>query len=155
MSDIDEEYREEPGHLARRFQQIAVAAFQIEMDALGSDITPVQYAALAAINTSPGLDQITLAREIALDRTSVTGVVDRLVVKGLVERQINERDRRARRLLITPEGKETLRRIRPGVEAAQVSMTRGLSKQETELLVSLLKKTVASAKELRRAPMRK
>lgn len=50
-----------PGHLARRFQQIAVAVFLAEVEAAGFDLTPVQYAALAAIAANPSIDQITLA----------------------------------------------------------------------------------------------
>jgi hypothetical protein len=42
-----------PGHLARRFQQIAVAVFLAEVEAAGFDLTPVQYAALAAIAAPP------------------------------------------------------------------------------------------------------
>src|SRR5262245_22483790 len=68
-----------PGHLVRRFQQIAVAVFLSEVEGASFDLTPVQYAALAAISTSPGLDQVTLAGVIAYDRTTITGVVDRLV----------------------------------------------------------------------------
>ena len=56
----------------------------------------MQYAALAAINANPGIDQVTLAGLIAYDRTTVTGVVDRLVQKGLVVRHATIRDRRAR-----------------------------------------------------------
>ncbi len=70
---------EMPGHLARRFQQIAVAVFLAEVEDAGFDLTPVQYAALAAISTNPGIDQVTLAGLIAYDRTTITGVVDRLV----------------------------------------------------------------------------
>ena len=43
-----------PGHLARRFQQIAVAVFLAEVGEAGYDLTPVQYAALSAIRTNPG-----------------------------------------------------------------------------------------------------
>src|SRR5215213_2944818 len=67
-----------PGHLARRFQQIAVAVFLAEVEDAGFDLTPVQYAALAAIKLNPGIDQVTLAGLIAYDRTTITGVVDRL-----------------------------------------------------------------------------
>src|SRR5262249_19458275 len=74
-----------PGHLARRFQQIAVAVFLAEVGEAGFDLTPVQYAALATIKANPGLDQVTLAGLIAYDRTTITGVVDRLVQKGLAE----------------------------------------------------------------------
>src|SRR5207237_890511 len=75
-----------PGHLARRFQQIAVAVFLAEVGEAGFDLTPVQYAALATIKSNPGLDQVTLAGLIAYDRTTITGVVDRLVQKGLLLR---------------------------------------------------------------------
>ena len=50
---------EAPGHLARRFQQIAVAVFHAEAEAKGCDLTPVQYAALTKIAAEPGLDQAT------------------------------------------------------------------------------------------------
>ena len=76
---------EMPGHLARRFQQIAVAVFLAEVEGAGYDLTPVQYAALAAVGANPGVDQVTLAGLIAFDRTTITGVVDRLVQKGLID----------------------------------------------------------------------
>ena len=78
-----EDMKEMPGHLARRFQQLAVAAFLSQMDAIGCDLTPVQYAALSTVRDRPGIDQATLAGEIAYDRATITGVVDRLVKKGL------------------------------------------------------------------------
>src|SRR3979409_1297810 len=90
-----------PGHLARRFQQIAVAVFHAAVEEAGYDLTPVQYAALTTVATQPGIDQATLAGLIAYDRTTITGVVDRLVQKGLAVRQANSRDRRVRELQIT------------------------------------------------------
>ena len=143
-----------PGHLARRFQQIAVAVFLAEVGQAGFDLTPVQYAALATIKANPGLDQVTLAGLIAFDRTTITGVVDRLVQKGLVERRASRRDRRARELEITDEGRRTLRRITPAVESAQQIMLRGLSDKEAEELMRLLQKAIAAGNELSRAPLR-
>ena len=143
-----------PGHLIRRFQQIAVAVFLTEVEQAGFDLTPVQYAALAAISASPGIDQVTLAGLIAYDRTTITGVVDRLVQKGLVLRHASSRDRRARELRITDEGRRTLRAITPAVEAAQRIMLRGLSDKEAEELMRLLRKAIAAGNELSRAPLR-
>src|SRR6185436_1897565 len=82
---------EMPGHLARRFQQIAVAVFLAEVEGAGYDLTPVQYAALTAVGANPGVDQVTLAGLIAYDRTTITGVVDRLVLKGHITRQESSR----------------------------------------------------------------
>ncbi|WJR67803.1 MarR family transcriptional regulator [Neorhizobium sp. CSC1952] len=143
-----------PGHLARRFQQIAVAVFHAEVEEAGYDLTPVQYAALAAISTNPGIDQITLAGLIAYDRTTITGVVDRLAQKGLVARNPSSRDRRARELQITDAGRQTLAGITPAVEAAQKTMVRGLTAEETEELMRLLRKAIAAGNELSRAPLR-
>ena len=143
-----------PGHLARRFQQIAVGVFLAEVEAAGFDLTPVQYAALAAIAANPSIDQITLAGLIAYDRTTITGVIDRLAQKGLVVRQASARDRRSRELLITDEGRRTLDAITPAVEAAQRLMVRGLSDAEARELVRLMQKAIAAGNELSRAPLR-
>jgi MarR family transcriptional regulator, temperature-dependent positive regulator of motility len=145
---------EMPGHLARRFQQIAVAVFLSEVGEAGFALTPVQYAALSAIRTNPRIDQVTLAGLIAYDRTTITGVVDRLVQKGLLMRQASSRDRRARELKITDEGRRTLRAVTPAVEAAQRLMLRGLTEKEGQELMRLLRKAIAAGNELSRAPLR-
>lgn len=148
------DHSEMPGHLARRFQQIAVAIFHAEVEQAGYDLTPVQYAALAAISQNPALDQATLAGLIAYDRTTITGVVDRLVQKGLVARHASPRDRRAHALQITDAGRRTLRGIEPAVEAAQRTMLRGLTAAEAKQLMQLLHKAIAAGNELSRAPLR-
>lgn len=143
-----------PGHLARRFQQIAVAVFHTEVEGAGFDLTPVQYAALAAVSTNPGIDQITLAGLIAYDRTTITGVVDRLAQKGLLERRASSRDRRSRELQITTEGQKTLEAVSPAVETAQELLVRGLTGEEQQELMRLLRKAIAAGNELSRAPLR-
>lgn len=143
-----------PGHLARRFQQIAVSVFVAEAEAAGYDLTPVQYAALAAVKAHKGIDQATLAGLIAYDRTTIGGVVDRLEQKGLVSRRVSAEDRRARVLEITPSGKRTLVGIEPAVAAAQKAMLRGLEASEAATLLRLLRKAIDASNELSRAPMR-
>ena len=145
---------DKPGHLARRFQQIAVAIFHAEVEEAGYDLTPVQYAALTTIGTRPGIDQATLAGLIAYDRTTITGVVDRLVQKGLAVREANSRDRRAHVLQVTDEGRRVLRGIEPAVEAAQRIMLGGLTTDEAATLMRLLRKAIAAGNELSRAPLR-
>lgn len=143
-----------PGHLARRFQQIAVAIFHAEVDRLGHDLTPVQYAALARIAGVPGIDQTTLAGLIAYDRTTIMGVVDRLARKGLVTREPHERDRRAHALHVTPAGAATLESIEPAVDAAQKLILSGLSETESEQFLRLLRKAVDAINDRSRAPLR-
>ena len=143
-----------PGHLARRFQQIAVAVFHREVAGAGSDLTPVQFAALETVQGNPGLDQATIAGLIAYDRATITGVVDRLVSRGLVRRATAEKDRRQKLLWITEEGTALLERITPAVEAAQTVMLRGLTDAEARTFMQLLQKAVEAGNDLSRAPMR-
>jgi DNA-binding MarR family transcriptional regulator len=152
--DLVTDNNDRPGHLARRFQQIAVAIFHAEVEQAGHDLTPVQYAALTTIETHPGIDQATLAGLIAYDRTTITGVVDRLAQKGLLARQANSRDRRARVLQITDAGRRILCGIEPAVAAAQRIMLRGLTAGEADQFLRLLRKAIAAGNELSRAPLR-
>ena len=145
---------ETPGHLARRFHQIAVAVFHAEAEAAGFDLTPVQYAALAKIGDEPGLDQATLAGLIAQDRTTMGGVVDRLVEKDLVLRETNKKDRRARELRLTEEGKRTLKQVAPAVAETQRILLSGLSEKEAAQFMKLLGKAIAALNDLSRAPLR-
>ena len=105
-------------------------------------------------STNPGIDQVTLAGLIAYDRTTITGVVDRLVHKGLIVRNASATDRRARALHITSEGHQTLDTIAPAVEEAQEIMLRGLSQDEQKAFMHLLQKAIGAVNDLSRAPMR-
>jgi MarR family transcriptional regulator, temperature-dependent positive regulator of motility len=143
-----------PGHHIRRLNQIAVAVFHAEVGAVGSDLTPVQFAALSTLRDNPGIDQATLAGLIAYDRTTIMGVVDRLVQKGVASRSVSGTDRRSRRLEITPEGVALLEMIEPAVLQAQRLMLSGLSAGEADEFMRLIKKATRGANDLSRAPLK-
>ena len=149
-----EKVEDMPGHHIRRLNQIAVAVFHAEVGGAGSDLTPVQFAALATLKDHPGIDQATLAGLIAYDRTTIMGVVDRLVQKGLASRAVNGMDRRARLLEITPDGLALLQAIRPAVLSTQRLMLSGLTDAEADTFLELLKKATRGANELSRAPLK-
>ena len=129
-----------PGHLIRRLNQIAVSVFQERMQALGQDLTPVQFAALQVLHSRPGIDQATLSAMIAYDRATIGGVVDRLEGKGLLERRVSTRDRRARELRLTEGGATVLRRVQPVVEALQGDILAGLDAAEQAQFLALAAK---------------
>lgn len=143
-----------PGHLIRRYQQIAVAIFHAEITAAGYDLTPVQFAALARIADNPGIDQATLAGLIAYDRTTIGGVVDRLLQKKLIMRKVSQTDRRARTLTITRAGLELLEAVGTAVASAQRRMVAALDEAESRELLRLLRKVTDAGNELSRAPLR-
>ena len=106
-----------PGYLFRRMQQIAVAIFVEECKAY--DLTPVQYAALVAIHTHPGIDATRLSAVIAFDRSTLGNVIERLEAKRYVERRPAREDRRVKLLYLTRSGATLLRNIMPSVDRAQ------------------------------------
>lgn len=143
-----------PGHLIRRLQQVAVAVFHSEVEAIGFDMTPVQFAALTRVGDHPGIDQATLAGLIAYDRTTIAGVVDRLVTKGFLSREVSPADRRAKVLHMTEAGRAALNRLTPAVERAQTVMLSGLDDAEAADFLRLLKKATDAVNDLSRAPLR-
>src|SRR6476646_4227835 len=98
-----------PGYLFRRMQQIAVAIFVKECRAF--DLTPVQYAALIAIHTHPGIDATRLSAVIAFDRSTLGNVIERLEAKKLIERKPSPEDKRVKLLYLTRAGAALLRDI--------------------------------------------
>ncbi len=86
-----------PGYLFRRMQQIAVALFVEECKAF--DLTPVQYAALVAIHTHPGIDATRLSAVIAFDRSTLGSVIERLEAKKLIDRKPSGEDKRVKLLV--------------------------------------------------------
>jgi DNA-binding MarR family transcriptional regulator len=141
---------EQPGHLIRRLQQIAVAVFLQEAESTG--VTPVQFAALQSVASQPGLDQRTLAGQIGLDTSTVAGVIDRLEARGLLTRAVSGSDRRVRLLTLTPKGEEALADVLPAMLRAQERIVAPLPKAERREFLRMLKILVESNNELSRAP---
>src|ERR1700760_2757298 len=113
-----------PGYLFRRMQQIAVAIFMEECRSF--DLTPVQYAALIAIHTHPGIDATRLSAVIASDRSTLGNVIERLETKKLIERKPSPDDKRVKLLYLTKAGAALLRDITSSVERAQARMLQPL-----------------------------
>src|ERR1700744_4729443 len=109
-----------PGYLFRRMQQIAVALFVEECKAF--DLTPVQYAALIAIHTHPGIDATRLSAVIAFDRSTLGNVIERLEAKSYVERKPSGEDKRVKLLSLTKSGTSLLRDIVASGDRAQARM---------------------------------
>lgn len=141
-----------PGYLFRRMQQIAVSIFMEECKAF--DLTPVQYAALIAIHTHPGIDATRLSAVIAFDRSTLGSVIERLQAKDFVERKPAPEDKRIKLLYLTKAGAAILREIIPAVERAQARMLEPLKPTERKALMGLMAQLVDLNNEASRVPLR-
>lgn len=141
-----------PGYLFRRMQQIAVSIFMEECKAF--DLTPVQYAALIAIHTHPGIDATRLSAVIAFDRSTLGSVIERLQAKDFVERKPAPEDKRIKLLYLTRSGTAILREIIPAVERAQARMLEPLKPADRKTLMGLMSQLVDLNNEASRVPLR-
>lgn len=128
---------DEPGHLIRRAQQIAVSTFH---EVHGRHVTPVQYAILHTLLENPGIDQVTLAGLVALDTSTTADIAARLEAKGWIAREVLPR--RQRRLSLTEAGQEVLATLRSGVQDMQSVLLQPLDPQEQREFLRLLRKFV-------------
>jgi DNA-binding MarR family transcriptional regulator len=140
----------QPGHAIRRLHQISVGIFLQSVGEGG--VTPVQYAALQVVSNQPGIDQRTLARNIALDTSTTGGVVDRLEARGWLERRTSPEDRRARQLFLTPAGDEALAETIPAMLRAQEQILAPLTERQRAEFMRLLQVLVTQNNEWSRAP---
>lgn len=94
-----------PGYVARRLNQAYVAAWVRLVDPV---LTGPQFAVLTAVHAYPGVEQGSLARAVALDRSTMASIVRRLEDRGLITRQTPAEDGRKRLLSLTSAGRTTL-----------------------------------------------
>jgi MarR family transcriptional regulator, lower aerobic nicotinate degradation pathway regulator len=141
-----------PGYLFRRMQQIAVAIFVEECRAY--DLTPVQFAALVAIHTHPGIDATRLSAVIAFDRSTLGNVIERLEAKDYLERKPAREDKRVKLLYLTKAGAALLRDSMPSVDRAQARMLQPLNPADRKTLTALLTQLVDLNNEASRVPLR-
>jgi DNA-binding MarR family transcriptional regulator len=85
------------------------------------NLSPSQFNVLNLLfGEANGLSQIELGRRLLMHRSNVTGLVDRLEIRDLLERRDNDNDRRAFRVVLTPAGQKLLEEIYPHyLEAAE------------------------------------
>lgn len=134
-------FRAAPAHLIRRTHQIAMALFMQEVG--GFDITPVQFAVLNALMDEPGQDQVSLAARVAFDAATSGSVIGRLETKGWVRRRPDEKDRRRKRLWVTPQGCAVVSQIRRAAVRTQRRLLEPLDPGEQELLLEMLGRVIA------------
>lgn len=130
------------GHLVRRLYQQSTRIFSTRALEAGFDLTSVQFAAMGAIRSHPGIGQAGVATEIAYDRTTIGGVIDRLEKKGYIKRSVSAQDKRARELFLTPQGEQVFSTLLPIVQGLQREILQHLDEGERLVFLPLLQKAV-------------
>ena len=110
------------------------------------DLSPSQFNVLNLLCGRPGgCTQSELSRSLIMHRSNVTGLVDRLEARGLVQRRDSAKDRRAYRVIPTAAGKRLVRQILPRYHAAAEKVWGEISVGRAHQLVNELARVCANA----------
>ncbi len=97
-------------------------------------LTVAQYNVLNVLAGNPengGLSQRELSDELVVDRSNVTGLLDRMEKAGWVRRADDPADRRIYRVHLTPEGRRLWEKTSPLYAAVVAQVAQGLTERQT------------------------
>ncbi|MBO9319365.1 MAG: MarR family transcriptional regulator [Chloroflexus sp.] len=112
-------------------------------DLRGEDLTVPQFMILNYASRS-GVPLSEISARMMCDNSNLTGIVDRLIAKGYVERRPDPNDRRVSLICLTEAGAEKLRNLRPRHHEKLRKRMRSLSEHEVYQLRELLKSLYSS-----------
>lgn len=76
-------------------------------------LTPPQFDIIATLGNTNGMTATALGEKTLITKGTLTGVVDRLVERGWVERAAHDSDRRCQMVRLTPAGEALFARVFP------------------------------------------
>jgi DNA-binding MarR family transcriptional regulator len=101
------------------------------------------YVVLSHLARRPVGTQLELARAIGYDKTRLIALLDELEAGGLVSREPDPADRRARRVSLTAAGRARHAAARSDIRGMEEEVLAGLSAQERSTLLTALPKLAA------------
>jgi DNA-binding MarR family transcriptional regulator len=106
------------------------------------DLTPQQAQLLCQLTKGP-TGMAALGRTLHLEKSSLTGLIDRVERRALVARVPDEHDRRALKVSLTSHGADVAERVHAAVTARLDALARGLRPAERDLLASAAEQLAA------------
>jgi DNA-binding MarR family transcriptional regulator len=97
-----------------------------------------EFALLRRIDSSEGGSQQAMGERLGIPPSRMVALVDRLEVRGMLERRPSPKDRRAHALYLTPAGKRLLVEAVKLASALESELTRELDAAERIQLIDLL-----------------
>jgi DNA-binding MarR family transcriptional regulator len=105
------------------------------------DLHPAQMGALAQMEPGRPVPMNELATLLHCDNSNVTGIIDRLQARGLVERRPYEQDRRVKHIVLTALGVKARERVRKRMAEAPEAFRR-LASADQRMLRDVLRRAV-------------
>jgi DNA-binding MarR family transcriptional regulator len=112
------------------------------------DVTLPRFDLMAQLLKAPTSMKLgELSQRLMVSNGNITGLVDRLVEQGLIDRKTSPNDRRAQLVKLTPEGRKVFRTMAAEHETWIADIFADLSPSEIQTLMRLLGKMKSSARK--------
>lgn len=121
-------------------------------------LTPPQFDIIATLGNTPGMSCKHLGEKTLITKGTLTGVIDRLELKGLVARERSGNDKRSFFVRLTPAGEVMFDDVFPKVIAQAKLMFASYTESDfaaIETTLANLKQNIATASAQRAAATRK
>jgi DNA-binding MarR family transcriptional regulator len=128
--------REDLGALFARVTRRLIAAERPLLERRG--LAMWEYVALSHLDRGPAASQLALAGAMGYDKTRLITLLDGLARRGLVVREPDPADRRARAGRLTDAGRAALEAARADIRAMEEEVLRELPAAERRALLSAL-----------------
>ena len=135
--------------LLTQVKQELVAAERPVVDAHG--LTMWEYIALAKLARGRAPTQLALSEQMGYDKTRLIALLDGLADQGLVAREPDPADRRARIVSLTDSGRARLRAARTDIRAMESQLLAGLGADQQVALRTTLAALADGLSEAQRA----
>ena len=124
------------GYHLKHLHQVYCATVDATLRELG--LTTAQYAALGALEATPGISNADLARACFVTPQTMNEIVQSLHASGLMQRTAHPIHGRILQLDLTPLGRTRLRQAHQLIETVEERMVAGLGQEEQQQFVRWL-----------------
>jgi MarR family transcriptional regulator, transcriptional regulator for hemolysin len=142
--------RERIGRLIQQVSRNWRRAVNLRMAPLG--LTDATWLPLLYLNRVGSVRQGELADYLGLDRSSVVRLIDTLTAQGLLKREDDPDDRRAKRIVLTPAAAPVVRAAQEAATAVRATALEGLEPEALAItetvLASILSKLPLATEEV-------
>lgn len=111
------------------------------------ELTATQAWVLSALMEEEGVIQGDLAQKLGIRAVTLGGLVDRMESKHWVERRPDEKDRRAKRIWLTPAGRKLEKRINQSLKDVHNTAIGDLPKEKVDELYRTISRIRDNLKE--------
>lgn len=117
---------------------------EFERRARGHRLSLMQWRTLGALNQTDGLSQVALAAKVEASQMTMSDIIDRLESEGLVRRESDPADKRAKLVWITEAARPVVEEMRSIATEVYAAALAGIAPEDLDGLTNSLQQIVTN-----------